>query len=165
LVLVELSATMIAEQLPANRKVMDIVAKRFNQKFNYRWDRIIDFLKLHYILTQRIDTDYWIDNCAQSSIPDSLQELLELWHYQVPWHRDNYHIDEMFPSASFQYVLYGMDFETQLDPLSNRTDREVGIRAHSMFADNAAHANQLLASLPTNRELLKKIQKYGLQKI
>ena len=51
LVLVELSAAMISEQLPANRGVMDIVAKRFNEKFRYRWDRIIDFLKLHYILT------------------------------------------------------------------------------------------------------------------
>ena len=53
LVLVELSAAMIAEQLPANRKTMDLVAKRFNDKFLYRWDRIIDFLKLHYILSQR----------------------------------------------------------------------------------------------------------------
>jgi flavin-dependent dehydrogenase len=165
LVLVELSAAMIAEQLPANRQVMDIVAKRFNQKFNYRWDRIIDFLKLHYILTQRTDTDYWIDNCSVASIPDSLQELLELWHYQVPWHRDNYHIDEMFPSASFQYVLYGMEFKTQMDPLSKRTDRELATQAQSMFADNAMHANQLVASLPTNRELINKIQKYGLQKI
>ena len=165
LVLVELSAAMIAEQLPANRQVMGIVAKRFNQKFNYRWDRIIDFLKLHYILTQRTDTDYWIDNCSASSIPDSLQELIELWHYQVPWHCDNYHIDEMFPSASFQYVLYGMGFETKVDSLFNRTNREVGIQAPSMFADNAMHARQLVASMPTNRELINKIQKFGLQKI
>jgi tryptophan halogenase len=33
LVLVELSAAMIAEQLPANRSIMDLVAKRFNDKF------------------------------------------------------------------------------------------------------------------------------------
>ena len=54
---VELSANMIAEQLPQNRKVMDIVSKRFNEKFLYRWDTIIDFLKLHYVLTkERIQT-------------------------------------------------------------------------------------------------------------
>ena len=70
LVLVELSAAMIAEQLPANRGVMDLVAKRFNDKFLYRWDRIIEFLKLHYILSQRRDTEYWRDNCEASSIPE-----------------------------------------------------------------------------------------------
>ncbi|MBU2180624.1 MAG: tryptophan 7-halogenase, partial [Gammaproteobacteria bacterium] len=35
LVLVELSAQMISEQLPANRALMDIVAKRFNETFLY----------------------------------------------------------------------------------------------------------------------------------
>ena len=45
LVLVELSASMIAEQLPQNRKVMDIVSKRFNEVL-YRWDTIIDFSKV-----------------------------------------------------------------------------------------------------------------------
>ena len=71
LVLVELSAAMIAEQLPANRKIMDLVAKRFNEKFLYRWDRIVDFLKLHYVLTKRTDSQYWIDNCQPTSIPQS----------------------------------------------------------------------------------------------
>jgi len=72
LVLVELSAAMIAEQLPANRQIMDVVAKRFNDKFLYRWDRIIDFLKLHYILSQRQDSDYWKDNTSSSSVPDNI---------------------------------------------------------------------------------------------
>ena len=101
LVLVELSAGMIADQLPANRKIMDLVAKRFNEKFLYRWERIIEFLKLHYILTQRRDSDYWVQNCEQSSIPDSLQDLIELWQYQAPWHRDTNQIDEMFPLRVF----------------------------------------------------------------
>ena len=165
LVLVELSAAMIAEQLPANRKVMDLVAKRFNEKFLYRWDRIVDFLKLHYILTQRTDSQYWIDNCDPSSIPESLQALIDLWQYQPPWHRDNYHVDEMFPSASFQYVLYGMDFNTQLDPRLKRSDREAGDKAISLFMENAKRTEQLLSTMPSNRELINKIYKYGFQKI
>ena len=55
IVLVELSAKLIAEQMPANREVMDIVAARFNDVNHYRWGRIIDFLKLHYVLTQRTE--------------------------------------------------------------------------------------------------------------
>ena len=165
LVLVELSAAMVAEQLPANRAIMDLVAKRFNDKFLYRWDRIIDFLKLHYVLSQRTDSQYWTDNRNVSSIPESLQELMALWRYQVPWHRDNHHVDEMFPSASFQYILYGMDFATEVNPTRTRSDREAGKVARELFSENAERTAQLMASLPTNRELINKIHKYGFQKI
>src|ERR1700760_1143384 len=41
IVLVELSAKLLAEQMPANRDVMDIIAKRFNDVTMYRWGRII----------------------------------------------------------------------------------------------------------------------------
>ena len=84
LVLVELAGRMISEDLPANRNDMDIVARRYNDKFLYRWDRIIDFLKLHYVLSERADSDYWVDNRRSESIPESLQELLDLWQFHVP---------------------------------------------------------------------------------
>jgi len=50
LALIELSARMISDELPQNRDLMDIVARRFNERFRYRWGRIVDFLKLHYVL-------------------------------------------------------------------------------------------------------------------
>lgn len=165
LVLVELSAAMVAEQLPASREMMDLVAKRFNRKFLYRWDRIIDFLKLHYILTQRRDSDYWRDNCRQQSIPESLQELITLWRYQSPWHRDSHHVDEMFPSASFQYVLYGMGFETQASQTLRRSDREAQKVAGRLFQENAARTKQLTAAMPTNRDLINKVYRHGFQNI
>jgi tryptophan 7-halogenase len=164
LILVELSSTMIAEQLPANREMMDIVAKRFNDKFLYRWDRIIDFLKLHYILNQRQDR-YWRDHLEPSSIPESLQELIALWKYQGPWHRDTSHVDEMFPSASFQYVLYGMNFETQPSATIRRSDREGRQAAVTLFQNNLKQRQELQAAMPTNRDLINKINTYGLQKI
>ena len=62
LALVELSAAMLSDQMPATRDAMDIVARRFNDSFTYRWERVIDFLKLHYVLTQRTDSAFWRDN-------------------------------------------------------------------------------------------------------
>ena len=164
LVLVELSAAMIAEQLPANRDTMDLVAKRFNDKFLYRWDRIIDFLKLHYILSQR-QGKYWEDHRDPASIPDHLAEQVALWRHQSPWHRDTNHVDELFPSASFQYVLYGMGFETQRSTTQRRSEQQAYKMAGSLFQENAKRTQQLLAAMPTNRELINKIQAYGLQKI
>ena len=163
IVLVELSAKLIAEQMPANREVMDIVAKRFNETGHYRWGRIIDFLKLHYVLTKRRDTPFWIDNVAPESIPDRLRELLHLWKYQPPWFFEEFdRLDEIFPAASYQYVLYGMGFETEANPLETATTRQ---RAARLIDENARMATRMRDQLPRNRDLLKKIQQFGFQAI
>ncbi|MFC3120317.1 tryptophan halogenase family protein [Agaribacter flavus] len=163
LLLVEISAEMISEQLPANRAAMDIVAKRFNKTFLYRWACIIDFLKLHYMLNQRNDNQFWIDHRDPKTIPDSLTELLTLWKHKTPWHEDFEYSREVFPAASYQYVLYGMGFKTEASHLGlSESSHE---RASKLFKKNALETQKLVSSLPTNRELLKKIHQYGLQPI
>jgi tryptophan halogenase len=155
LVMVELAGKMISEELPASRSVMDIVAKRYNEVFLYRWDRIIDFLKLHYVLSRRADSQYWIDNRNPETIPESLQELLRLWRYQPPWHNDFLQREEIFSSASYQYVLYGMGFES--DARQSAPDSSSAGEAKRLFAENSQLADKIVANLPGNRELLTKI--------
>ena len=111
LALIEMSAAMIRDELPVSREAMDIVARRYNERFRYRWERAIDFLKLHYVLSQRTDSDFWLDNRRPETIPERLQELMELWRYRAPSRRDFHEIEEIFPAASYQYVLYGMGFQ------------------------------------------------------
>ncbi len=164
LVLIELSAAMISEQLPATRQIMDLSAKRFNEKFHYRWGKIIDFLKLHYVLTQRQEK-YWRDNCESKTLPEGLRELLELWRYRTPWYYDELQIDEMFPSASFQYVLYGMQFSPDVIPPREKVKATEVMRAEELFSENFQLTQRLLTVLPTNRDLIEKIKKHGLQKI
>ncbi|HCM47059.1 MAG TPA: tryptophan halogenase [Colwellia sp.] len=163
LVLIELAAEKISNDLPATRDVMDIVAKRYNKQFLYRWNRIVEFLKLHYILTKRTDSAYWIDNCKEETIPDSLLELLVLWRHHPPCPDDFIHINEVFPSASWQYVLYGMGFETQA---RSTTRKSVNTEAaQRLFSENKAITNKYLSALPVNRELIDKIKKYGMKKV
>ncbi len=163
IVLVELSAKLLAEQMPANREVMDIVAKRFNDVTMYRWGRIIDFLKLHYVLTRRTDTAFWRDNLDPATVPDRLKELLLLWKYQSPWFFDEFdRLEEVFPAASYQYVLYGMGYETEVRP-EDALDNE--LLATRLRQENERQTTLLRSQLPKNRELLKKIHEYGLQPV
>jgi tryptophan halogenase len=163
IVLIELSAKLIAEQMPANREVMDIVAARFNEVTSYRWGRIIDFLKLHYVLTRRDDSAFWRDNVDPGTIPDRLKNLLRLWKYQSPWFFDEFdRLEEVFPAASYQYVLYGMGFRTEVEPGDNAGTENM---ATKLINDNVAMTRQMLAQLPKNRDLMKKIFEYGLQPI
>ena len=161
LVLVELAGKIISEELPANRDVMDIVAKRYNETFQYRWDRVIDFLKLHYVLSKRRDSDYWVDNRRSESVPDSLQELLALWQYHAPEHRDLSQVDEVFSAASYQYVLYGMGFETQARVTARQSSYSE--KANKLFQENSNMANKVVANLPGNRKLLNAIDRQGPQ--
>lgn len=163
IVLVELSASMIAEQLPACREVMDITAKRFNDTFRYRWQRIIDFLKLHYILSKRTDNPFWNDNRDPATIPQSLQELMQLWRYQPPGDHDFTSNNEVFPAASYQYVLYGMGFET--DYAYRQYLLQDAAVAQEQFDKNQKNIAQVIRNLPSNRELLTKIHLHGLQTI
>jgi tryptophan 7-halogenase len=162
IVLIELSAKLIAEQMPANREVMDIVSARFNDVNHYRWGRIIDFLKLHYVLTQRTEP-FWRDNLDPASVPDRLKNLLHLWKYQSPWFFDEFdRLEEVFPAASYQYVLYGMGFRTEVDPAENAATEST---ASQLLRENAAMTQRLRSQLPRNRDLLRKIYEHGLQRI
>ena len=163
IVLVELSAKLLAEQMPACREVMDIVAKRFNDVTMYRFGRIIDFLKLHYVLTQRTDSAFWRDNVDPATVPQRLQDMLTLWTYQSPWSFDELdRLEEVFPAASYQYVLYGMGFKTKVVP---EEAADTALTAARLVRENDQVTGDMRARLPKNRELLNKIYQYGMQPV
>ena len=155
LAMVELSCNMLTDEFPLNRQHMDILSKRFNARFTYRWERTIEFLKLHYVLSKRADSSYWIDNKDTSSIPSRLQELLQLWQYQPPSRLDFIQNEEIFPSASYQYILYGMGFETQNSKPDPRP--EYANVALTLLNNNKVRVQKYKAGLPTNRALINAI--------
>ncbi len=163
LALVELSAAMLSAQMPATRGEMDTVARQFNDAFTYRWQRVIDFLKLHYVLTQRTDSDYWRDHVRAESVPERLSELLALWRHRPPSRYDLPRIEEVFPSASYQYVLYGMGFKPEAARGSRRAE-ELAL-AESYFREAASLSTKMAAALPSHRALITHIQGCGLSRI
>jgi tryptophan 7-halogenase len=162
LALVEMSAAMVSDDFPATREAMDIVARRFNEAFTYRWERVIEFLKLHYVLSARSDSDYWHDNRRADTIPPRLRELLALWRHRPPSRLDFHRIEEVFPSASWQYVLYGMGFTPDRARITRRDSTD---GADGYFREAAELTRRMLRGLPSNRELIDHIRLHGLQKI
>ena len=165
LVMIEQAAAMIADQLPPNREVMDIVAARYNRKFLRHWRQIIEFLKLHYVLSARDDSPYWRENRAADSIPEKLGEQLALWRHRSPWHQDAEAVDDLFPIPSYQYILYGMDFATAPRQTVSRGQDQRQQHAAELFRKNAARAAQLQQAMPGNRELINKVREFGFQQL
>ena len=154
LVLIEKSAEFISNNLPQDRAAMTVVTKRFNEIIGKYWVDIIDFLKLHYVLSERTDSDYWRDHSQPQSIPGSLADSLELWRSQVPWVSDANNRAELFSAASVQYVLYGMGFVTDVNSRRyRRWDKDAEL-ADRLMRDNLGKTEMLMASQPTNRHLL-----------
>jgi len=149
IVLIELSLEALLDNFPATRGVMDIHAGRFNTLFRYRWDRIVEFLKLHYVLSAR-DEPYWQAHRDGASIPPRLAELLRLWRDQPPSRADLPAAEEIFPAASYQYVLYGMGVPAP--PAGAIRGAPGGMTEQLRQVQQRARV--LAASLPTNRAYL-----------
>ena len=104
------------------------------------------------MLTHRTDTAYWRDHCTRESIPERLAGLMELWRSQPPSRYDLVQTEEIFPSASYQYVLYGMGFKTE--PRATSCSRDDFEMAHKYFRENAMLMEKQIHGLPANRELI-----------
>jgi len=162
LMLVETSANLIAEQLPANTQQMPMVAKRFNASMLMKWRGVIDFLKLHYVLSKR-DTPFWVKNRDPSSVPDTLKELLEIWRFRSPSEYDFTDNMEAFSAASYQYILYGAGFQTDFSNQAYLYEKSALASKQIML--NRQRLEQLKYSLPRHRELLEKVNQVGFSAI
>lgn len=162
LMLVETSANFIADQLPMTKAEMKPMETRFNQVFKAKWRGIIDFLKLHYVLSERQEP-FWQDNKKASSIPDSLKEMLMLWQNRVPSEYDFLQSYEAFNAASYQYVLYGGGFKTDFNVLAHTLTHHD--RAVKQLEISAKTAQQMALRLPKHRDLINQIKQQGFAKL
>ncbi|OOG66060.1 tryptophan halogenase [Rhodanobacter sp. B04] len=161
--LIELATYLLTHLLPGDADDMESAARHFNEMMVARYDRIIDFIKMHYCLSQRRDSQFWIDNADDASIPQTLQEKLAKWKQRPPHRLDFVGDLEMFMTASWQYVLYGMEFRTDLEPMRSAYPQvEAARREFAMIRQAAVRA---LDDLPDHRALVEQLCREHMQRI
>jgi tryptophan halogenase len=149
--LIETAAYLIGHLFPFDGDT-EPVARHFNAFMKTRYERIVDFLKLHYCLTQRRDHAFWRDNADPAGIPAALRDKLAMWASRPP-HRLDFITDlEMYPPSSWQYVLYGMEFQTDL--AAGRAALTRMDEARQEFRMIAQLTPRACADLPSHRKLI-----------
>lgn len=153
LVLIEAAVGMIAEMLPHSGPI-DAPARRFNELMTTRFDNIVNFLKLHYCLSQRTEP-FWRDNADPATVPERLAELLQQWQLRPPGRFDFVLDTETFAFFNYQYILYGMGFRTDLG--AGRADFTQVDDAHRLFAKIQRFAERAVVDLPPHAALIRQI--------
>lgn len=78
----------------------------YNRKMESMMSNIRDMIRLHY-MSDRRDTDFWKD-AASAPVPESLQNLIDLWSEKAPGHLDiPYNGYSMFLTRHFVHVAQG----------------------------------------------------------
>ncbi|CAL4869775.1 Flavin-dependent tryptophan halogenase PrnA (plasmid) [Asticcacaulis sp. MM231] len=138
---------------------LDVAARQFNDKMTRRFENIFDFIKLHYCLSQRRDSDFWIDNCRAESLSDALKDRLERWRYRMPDFIDVDYGHDTFVETNWRQVLYGMRFPTDLS--ARRDAYRYFDAARAAFREVERHADKALRFLPSHRDLVEAICRSG----
>jgi len=159
--LIETASYLLSYLFPFNGD-FEPVAKLFNEMMRARYERIVDFLKMHYCLSQRKDA-FWIDNADPASIPGTLREKLAMWRCRPPTRLDFIADLEMYPPSSWQYVLYGMEFATDL--AASRASYPRMEEARREFQAIRQVAQRAIADLPPHRALVEQVCARGGAKV
>jgi len=80
----------------------------FNRATLIEYERVRDFLILHYHLTKRDDSPFW-DYCRTMKAPEFLKNKMDLYRSNGRIFRDN---DELFNETSWLAVFAGQNLET-----------------------------------------------------
>jgi tryptophan halogenase len=83
--------------------ISETLVQRYNDRLAFEFDRIRDFLVLHYTATEREDTPFW-RHCRQIARPQELQSTLDLFADSGRFYRNG---DEMFAEISWVQVMIG----------------------------------------------------------
>jgi tryptophan halogenase len=77
----------------------------YNRKIAYDYERIRDFIILHYFANQRTDTPFWA-RCREMAIPETLRTKLELFRSTGRIFREH---EELFVEIGWFQVLTGQN--------------------------------------------------------
>jgi tryptophan 7-halogenase len=140
--------TMLLTLFP-DRNYRSAEIDRYNKILGGEYERVRDFLVLHYSMTERTDGELWA-YCRNLEKPDSLQERIDLFRSHGRMLREDH---ELFPTQSWLYVMVGQNIMPESD------DPLIGLLDPQLVNDNLANIREVVqrcaASMPAHEDFIK----------
>ena len=130
-----------------------LLIERFNRESAFEYERIRDFLILHYNATERDDTPFW-DYCRTMPIPDSLRETVELFRSDGRYFRNG---EDFFALPSWVQVMLGQRIVPRgYHPIVDEMPED---RLVEVVEGLRANLKQAVATMPTHQEWINRYWK------
>jgi tryptophan halogenase len=121
----------------------------FNRQADFEFERIRDFIILHYKATERDDTEFW-RHCASMPIPDTLAHKMELFRKNGRVFREN---AELFSEISWVEVMLGQHVVPErYHPLVDALSED---RIQSFLDNVRATIGRCVEVMPTHAEFVR----------
>ncbi len=120
----------------------------FNAQVDTEYERIRDFVVLHYKATERTDSPFW-DHCRTMTVPDSLQRKMDLFRSNARIFRQQ---DELFGELSWLQVMHGQRVRPRAyHPFADLPSRE---HVTAFLDDIRGVIGKCVAVMPTHADFV-----------
>jgi tryptophan halogenase len=147
--LVQAGITRLLALFP-ERDFDPVEIEEYNKLMRSQYERIRDFIILHYYATERRDTPFW-NYCGTMDIPETLRHKIELFRHRG---RLFQHESELFVDANWVAVLTGQNIlPRSYDPLVDGIDEAAVKRKLEQIR---VAIKLTVEALPTHRAFIEK---------
>jgi tryptophan halogenase len=146
--LVQSAAVRFVRMFP-NGATDQATIDEFNRQSDFEWERVRDFLVLHYWANER-DGDFW-KYCRTMELPETLQRRIDLWCSNGRVFREN---EELFAEESWIEVFLGQGVVPRShDPLvAIKSDPEI----EQYLGNIAATIRRCIDVMPVHEDYVRK---------
>jgi tryptophan halogenase len=155
---IHLIQTMIARLMVffPDRGFSPVDIAEFNREAQFEYERIRDFIILHYHANQRDDSDFW-RHCRNMAVPDTLRQKIDLYQSHGRIFREGY---ELFADMAWLQVMHGQGLRARsYHPLADlpaesqveeylASVRDIVARCVDVMPDHAAFIARHCAARP-----------------
>jgi tryptophan halogenase len=127
----------------------------YNEQLIDEYERIRDFIVLHYGATERDDTSFW-RRCREMKMPDTLIERMEMYKGSGRIFQRRY---ELFTELSWFFVMHGMglvprDYDPLADTVNFEEVKRLMVAVRQQVASEVARAPSHDSFFPEKRREL-----------
>jgi tryptophan halogenase len=145
--LIQNAAARLVDLFP-DRSFDPVLALEYNRLTRNEYERLRDFLILHYCVTERDDSPFW-RHCRTMSIPQPLRHKIEVWTAtaRVPLYSDESYQEPSWASIFLGQHLYPKRYDPFVDNIEEARLRQGMLQRRTTI-------RRLAQSMPAHRDFI-----------